>query len=77
MVMTSRPYIPLPSFARIVPELLQDDVRPDYIFDYTIPYFIKPDRRAATIKALRDVREMLGGPGASRRTAGILADLID
>lgn len=62
---------------RIVPELLQDDVRPDYIYDYIIPYFTKPNRRAATIQALRDVRDILGGPGASRRTAGILADLID
>ena len=61
---------------RIVPELLQDDVRPDYIYDYMIPYCIKPDRRAATIQALRQVRNKLGDPGASSRTAGLLADLI-
>ena len=61
---------------RIAPELLQDDVRPEYLFDYTLPHFTKEKRRNKTIDALNAVRDMLGGPGASSRTAGLLADLI-
>ncbi len=62
--------------ARIVPELLQDDMRADYIAQYTLPYFENGERRAATIAALRRVNEQLGSAGASVRTAEILDRII-
>jgi lipid-A-disaccharide synthase len=61
---------------RIVPELLQDSMRADYIAQYTLPYFINAEHRAATIAALHRVKEQLGSPGASVRTAEILDRLI-
>lgn len=61
---------------RIVPELLQHEMRPDYICEYTLPYFTKEKERAETIAQLRRVRGMLGGAGASARTADILDSLV-
>ena len=61
---------------RIVPELLQEEMRPDYICEYTLPYFTKEKEREETIEQLRRVRAMLGGSGASARTAEILDSLV-
>ncbi len=61
---------------RIVPELLQDDVRPDYIAEYALMYFTDKKQRNATIAALRKVKEQMGTSGASRLTADILAALV-
>ena len=61
---------------RIVPELLQDELRADYILEFALPYFADAARRAATIQELRRVRAMLGGPGASQRTAEILDRML-
>ncbi len=61
---------------RIVPELLQSDVTPDYISYYTLPYFTKPDQYEKTRQELRRVREKMGTPGASQRVAEILDSLI-
>lgn len=59
---------------RIVPELLQDDVNPRTIADYTLPYFTDPEHRAKTIAELKRVRESMGSPGASERVASLLID---
>lgn len=61
---------------RIVPELLQDEMRPDYIEEFILPFFTNPRVRETTIAQLRQVRDMLGGPGASQRTAEILDRII-
>jgi lipid-A-disaccharide synthase len=57
---------------RIVPELLQKDVRAEYIAQYILPFFNDDKRRNATIADLRRVKEQLGKSGASQRTAEIL-----
>lgn len=61
---------------RIVPELLQDNMRADYLVDYILPYFTDRERRAETIAALHRVKETMGSAGASLRTAEILDRLI-
>lgn len=61
---------------RIVPELLQQSMRSDYIYEYILPYFTKESQRAETIAELRLVKAKMGTAGASRRTAEILDRLI-
>ncbi|MFZ1729954.1 MAG: lipid-A-disaccharide synthase [Bacteroidota bacterium] len=61
---------------RIVPELLQADVRDAYIAQYIMPYFTDEKTRSATIENLRLVKKQMGSAGASQRTAEILANLI-
>lgn len=54
---------------RIVPELIQDGFTPETVADETARYFEDPGHASATKKALGEVRERLGKPGASRRAA--------
>jgi lipid-A-disaccharide synthase len=54
---------------RIVPELIQDRCRPEAIAAETLRYFDDPACTAATRAGLAEVRQKLGGPGASRRAA--------
>ena len=61
---------------RIVPELLQHEVTPEYIAEYTFPYFLDPARRSTTLANLRSVRERMGTPGASARVAELLMGMI-
>lgn len=53
---------------RIVPELVQDDFTPERVAAETVE-LLDPARHVRTRDALRDVRERLGGPGASGRAA--------
>jgi lipid-A-disaccharide synthase len=61
---------------RIVPELLQDDVQAEYIAEYMHPYFKNPKQRADTIAQLREVKALMGEPGASMRTAELLDAML-
>lgn len=54
---------------RIVPELIQDDFIPSRVADETLSFLTDHDKHARTREALRHVREALGGPGASGRSA--------
>jgi len=54
---------------RIVPELIQSDFTPRRVADETVAFLTDRERHARTREALRRVREMLGGSGASGRAA--------
>ena len=54
----------------IVPELLQEDARVDTIVDKVL-YLMEEDRLSRMRQELLTIRGMLGGKGASRRTANI------
>ena len=54
---------------RIVPELIQDNLKPEAVAEEAVTFLTDPDRAAATRAALREVKEKLGGSGASRRAA--------
>ena len=53
----------------IVPELIQDDFMPDRVADETLSFLTDHEKHARTREALRRVREALGPPGASGRSA--------
>jgi len=55
--------------SRIVPELIQDAFTPDAVAAEAVSMLTDPARAAQIRKGLRDVRERLGGGGASRRAA--------
>jgi lipid-A-disaccharide synthase len=54
---------------RVVPELIQAEFTPERVAAEAIPLLTEPARAAAMRAALREVREKLGEPGASRRAA--------
>ncbi len=55
--------------SRIVPELIQDAFTPEAVAAEAVSMLTDPARAAQIRKGLRDVRERLGGGGASRRAA--------
>jgi len=55
--------------SRIVPELIQDAFTPEAVAGEAISMLTDRERAAQIRKGLRDVRERLGGGGASRRAA--------
>jgi len=54
---------------RIVPELIQDDFTPARVADEAVGLLTDPARAADMRRALAEVRDALGEPGASRRAA--------
>jgi lipid-A-disaccharide synthase len=54
---------------RIVPELVQEMFTPERVSEETVRLLQDPRHHASTRAALRDVRQRLGGPGASGRAA--------
>jgi lipid-A-disaccharide synthase len=54
---------------RIMPELIQDDFTPDAVAREAIALLTDPGRAAEARAGLREVRDRLGGEGASRRAA--------
>jgi len=63
---------------RIVPEFLQDDLEPTRVADVLLELLENGSaERARQIDDLQRVRELLGGPGASRRVAELAAELIE
>jgi len=72
-----RPFVKLDTFGmanlvagrRVVPELIQGDFTPTRVAAEAIPLLTDPARASAMRAALREVREKLGQPGASRRAA--------
>ncbi len=61
---------------RIVPELIQQEATPANIATMMTAILDDPERLAETRKKLRMVREQLGAPGASKKTAGIAYSMI-
>lgn len=63
---------------RIVPEFLQDDLEPSGVVPVLLDLLAEGSaQRTGQIDELKRVREILGGPGASRRVAEIAAELIE
>jgi lipid-A-disaccharide synthase len=60
---------------RIVPELIQDDFTPQRVADETAALLTERERHARMRAALRQVREQLGGPGASGRAADAVLEI--
>lgn len=79
-----RPLVKLDSIAmvnliageRIVPELLQNDFTPEAVAREAVSMLTDESRRQRIRTGLARVREKLGGPGASRRAAQAILNVI-
>lgn len=74
------PFVGLPNLIagrEIVPELLQDAANPQNIAGHLLPFLNDPAKRQAVSSDLKTVRSLLGGPGASRRTALVAKKLLE
>ncbi len=73
------PYISLTNLVagtKVVPEYVQDAVNPDVLADEALRFLTDTEYRQGMRKQLETVRERLGPPGASRRTAQIALKMI-
>jgi lipid-A-disaccharide synthase len=61
---------------RVAPELIQHDFTPGAVASQALRLLAPGDERSRTIAAMREVREKLGGEGASRRAAQAVLELI-
>jgi lipid-A-disaccharide synthase len=79
-----RPFVSVPHYAmpnlvadrRIVPELIQRDFTPTRVAAEGLRLLEDPARAEAMRRDLSDVRLKLGAPGASRRAAEAVSDLL-
>ena len=60
----------------VVPELLQQDFTPERLAEEAILLLKDQDRRATMIGHLKQIRSLLGEPGAYQRAAEILVDQL-
>jgi lipid-A-disaccharide synthase len=56
---------------RVVPEYVQSEVEPSALCDELESMLFDQRRRSAIVAGLREVKDMLGGPGASARAAEV------
>lgn len=61
----------------VVPELLQNDARPDNIVTELNRILDSPEDRRRMVEGLTLIRKKLGGPGASLRAARLLLETIN
>jgi lipid-A-disaccharide synthase len=61
---------------RIVPEFIQHDAHPETLAQHTLTFLTDMEARARVRQALGRVREALGAPGASRRVAEMICEMI-
>ncbi len=72
-------HISLPNIVagrRIVPELIQDEANPGRMVEEAFAILFGKGRAEEMRKDLMDVRDRLGGPGASVRTAEMVIDMV-
>jgi lipid-A-disaccharide synthase len=62
---------------KIVPELIQDDFTPDAVAEQAAAMLADAGRRTEIREGLASVRQQLGGPGASRRAAEAILELVN
>jgi lipid-A-disaccharide synthase len=73
------PYIGLPNLvagAKIVPEIIQDEITPERLVREALAILEDGERRQNMVKDLVKVREKLGVRSASRRTAQIALEMM-
>lgn len=61
----------------IIPELLQKEVTPEHVAKAMEPLISPTPERAAMLAGFAEVRQKLGGPGASRRAAQMALQFLD
>jgi lipid-A-disaccharide synthase len=61
---------------RIVVELIQDACTPEAVSDEAVRLLNDHDYRARMIASIEDVKQKLGGPGASDRAASAVLDVV-
>ncbi|MBU2252636.1 MAG: lipid-A-disaccharide synthase, partial [Proteobacteria bacterium] len=61
---------------RVVPELIQDEATPERIASEVRELVVRRGKALEMKAALAEIREKLGAPGASRRTARIACDML-
>jgi lipid-A-disaccharide synthase len=61
---------------QIVPELIQHRLTPEAVADEAVSMLTDPARRARIREGLARVRKRLGGPGASRRVAEAILEVV-
>jgi lipid-A-disaccharide synthase len=62
---------------RVFPELIQDEFTPERLAQEVLNLIREPGRMLAVRRGLATVIRRLGGPGASRRAAGVAVELMD
>ena len=80
-----RPFVRVPHYAmvnliagrEVVRELIQDDFRPEAVADEVLDLLSDGPKRRGVILGLSEVRERLGGPGASARAAAVVAQMLE
>ena len=60
---------------KILPELIQDDATPEAVAALALPMLNDVETRQRVRRDLREVRDALGAPGASQRTAELVLEL--
>jgi lipid-A-disaccharide synthase len=78
-----RPFVRVDTFGmanlvagrRVVPELIQDSFTPERVAEETVRFLMDPAAATRARAALREVREKLGAPGASRRAAQAVLEM--
>jgi len=73
------PYVGLVNLVageEVVPELIQDEVTPRGLADKALAILEDENKKADMINNLRMIKERLGGPGASLRTARIALQMM-
>ena len=60
-----------------VPELLQREVTPDRVAEEAMKLLRNPDKREQVLAGLAEVRDLLGPPGAVRRTADLVEAMLE
>ena len=61
---------------KIVPEFIQDAFTPESVADEAVSMLTDPARRMRIREGLARVRQRLGGPGASRRAAEAILEVV-
>ena len=77
---TQVPYVSMTNLIakeEVLPELLQNSARPEKISDYLKEWLQSEVMRERTVNQLAEVKDCLGGPGASKKAARLILDCLE